>query len=174
MQKSESSSAWYCFVAGRQYGPLDRATLEQYVREGRVTGETPVWCEGMADWRPAAGVKELRKAVGESPAASADSRAVRLVFGLHDPSVHSYHQGRLLGSVDALIFGIGSLVPFLGLLLAIGCIGVASKAISAGRRDPDRRTSGYGLAIAALALGVFSVVAHAMIGMVMVLLYVLD
>ena len=45
---------WYCGIQGNQYGPVDDATLRQWIAQGRVTAHDLVWCDGMAEWRPAA------------------------------------------------------------------------------------------------------------------------
>ena len=41
---------WYSYVGGQQYGPVPRETLQQWLREGRVTGGDYVWTPGMPDW----------------------------------------------------------------------------------------------------------------------------
>lgn len=39
---------------GAEYGPVDRATLESWAREGRLPAETLVWPEGAPEWLPLA------------------------------------------------------------------------------------------------------------------------
>ncbi len=43
---------WYYVEAGQQAGPVDDAQLQGLVQTGRITGETLVWREGMANWLP--------------------------------------------------------------------------------------------------------------------------
>lgn len=45
---------WYCGVQGNQYGPVDDATIRAWISQGRIGATSPVWCEGMSEWRPAA------------------------------------------------------------------------------------------------------------------------
>jgi len=45
---------WHCYVGGRQYGPLDEATLRQWAQQGRLGANDYVWRAEMADWQPAA------------------------------------------------------------------------------------------------------------------------
>ena len=35
---------------GTEYGPVDRATLEAWSREGRLPAQTLVWPEGAPEW----------------------------------------------------------------------------------------------------------------------------
>lgn len=41
---------WYYAVGGERFGPFDQATFDQLVAQGRVTGVTLVWREGLDDW----------------------------------------------------------------------------------------------------------------------------
>ena len=41
---------WYCFIAGRQYGPVSRETLWAWSSESRLTTRDYLWREGMSDW----------------------------------------------------------------------------------------------------------------------------
>jgi len=45
--------------AGREYGPVDFATLERWVREARVTRNTAVWSSSDGQWRAARERREL-------------------------------------------------------------------------------------------------------------------
>lgn len=44
---------WYCNIGGQQYGPVDEEALLDWIEEGRVVADSPVWSEGMAAWVPA-------------------------------------------------------------------------------------------------------------------------
>jgi uncharacterized RDD family membrane protein YckC len=43
---------WYYVEAGKQAGPVEEAVLEEMVRTARITAETLVWREGLANWLP--------------------------------------------------------------------------------------------------------------------------
>jgi uncharacterized RDD family membrane protein YckC len=43
-------NAWYIAVDGATSGPHSRETMERLLAQGRISADTPVWCEGMADW----------------------------------------------------------------------------------------------------------------------------
>ncbi|MBI5822308.1 MAG: DUF4339 domain-containing protein [Verrucomicrobia bacterium] len=52
---------------GKEYGPIDLATIQQWAREGRVAGQTQVWDSRTGNWQPAAQIAELA-AVFSAPA----------------------------------------------------------------------------------------------------------
>ena len=57
---------FFIAVDGQQTGPFDAEALKQQIKAGRLTKESLVWKEGMAQWTPAseaAGVSNLFGAV---------------------------------------------------------------------------------------------------------------
>ncbi|MFP4107387.1 MAG: GYF domain-containing protein, partial [Phycisphaerae bacterium] len=50
---------WYYLVNGQRLGPVDTATLQSMLRQGSVTGSTPVWREGMSNWESAGTLPEF-------------------------------------------------------------------------------------------------------------------
>ncbi len=42
----------YVAVDGQQRGPLSKDDLTELIRSGTVTGNTPMWKQGMAEWQP--------------------------------------------------------------------------------------------------------------------------
>lgn len=52
---------------GKEYGPIDLATIQQWAREGRVAASTQVWDSRTGNWQPAAQIAELA-AVFSAPA----------------------------------------------------------------------------------------------------------
>lgn len=53
------SVAFFAAIDGKQAGPFDLATLQAQVSEGKITRETLVWKQGMANWSAASTVSEL-------------------------------------------------------------------------------------------------------------------
>lgn len=49
----------YMNVGGQNYGPYDWATCKQFKQDNRLTPDTMVWEQGMADWQPAGQVAKL-------------------------------------------------------------------------------------------------------------------
>ena len=58
---------YYAGVEGRQVGPFADAELKVAITEGRITRETLVWTQGMAEWKPAGEVEALAKHFGAAP-----------------------------------------------------------------------------------------------------------
>lgn len=76
---------WYANIAGQQYGPVPFETLQQWVREGRVTSADLVWSPGMPQWRPAGGVEGLGlggSGVAAGPSLRPHRGATVLVLGI--------------------------------------------------------------------------------------------
>jgi len=55
-----SALAIWLGVRGAPTGPLDLAALKQHFRDGTLTTDTLAWRAGMADWKPASEVPELK------------------------------------------------------------------------------------------------------------------
>lgn len=58
---------FFAMIDGKQQGPYDEAQFGRLVNFGIVTRETYVWCEGMAEWKPAGDVERLQKLMGIAP-----------------------------------------------------------------------------------------------------------
>lgn len=43
---------WYVVIDSEQSGPLSADDVERYFIQGRITGESFIWRDGMADWSP--------------------------------------------------------------------------------------------------------------------------
>ncbi len=61
------STQFYAAMEGQKKGPLDIATLQQYVQSGQLTKQTLVWRQGMDNWKPAEQVEELRNNFDTEP-----------------------------------------------------------------------------------------------------------
>jgi hypothetical protein len=58
---------WWYADAGDQKGPIDSATLRQFVVQGTIGPKTLIWTEGMAQWMPAESVQELKDLLVRPP-----------------------------------------------------------------------------------------------------------
>ncbi|MBM3290990.1 MAG: SPFH domain-containing protein [Candidatus Hydrogenedentes bacterium] len=54
-------------IDGQQSGPFDAAALKQQIQSGRLTRDSLVWKEGMAQWSPAAEVPDTAKLFAAMP-----------------------------------------------------------------------------------------------------------
>lgn len=60
--------SWYYAVGQEQKGPITEEQLQAFAREGVVSDDTMVWCEGMADWKA---YREVRGAASATAAPAA-------------------------------------------------------------------------------------------------------
>lgn len=61
------SANYYVVVDGQQTGPFDAMTLKQQIQSGRLTPQSLVWTEGMAEWSSATDVPDVAKLFGATP-----------------------------------------------------------------------------------------------------------
>ncbi|MGE3799135.1 MAG: SPFH domain-containing protein [Thermomicrobiales bacterium] len=62
-----ATAAFHVAIDGRQAGPFDLPALEAKVREGKVTRNSLVWRQGMANWTAAGTVPELNAIFANQP-----------------------------------------------------------------------------------------------------------
>jgi membrane protease subunit (stomatin/prohibitin family) len=58
---------FFAAIDGQQAGPFDAAAMKQHIAGGKVTKETLVWAEGMANWTAAGEVDAVAKLFGSVP-----------------------------------------------------------------------------------------------------------
>jgi len=66
---------WYYLKDGEQKGPLDDEALLDAVGNGTVAHTDLIWCDGMADWLPAAELMEFEEGEPETAAAASPAAA---------------------------------------------------------------------------------------------------
>jgi hypothetical protein len=64
---SSAKPAWWLTVDGQSYGPYDLRTMQGYIAEGRVTGESVVCRVGDQTWSPARGDSLLFRGSAAAP-----------------------------------------------------------------------------------------------------------
>ena len=136
---------WYFGENGQQIGPLDEPAFQQAIQQGRVTRQTLVWREGMAQWVPFAAVPELFPG-GQtiSPYSPPMTAAGSYVPGMILPRTSGL-------AIASMVCGIVSifLCQFVGAVPALICGHMALSQIN-GSPMP---MNGRGMAIAGLVLG---------------------
>lgn len=123
---------------GKEHGPYNLQEMRQWIREGRIDGQTLLQGPGSSEWSPASTFPEF----GFSAAP-----------GSH-PSPPPPQSGL---AITSLVLGILSLVC-LGFLAGIPAIICGHKARSRARRAPAQY-GGAGMALAGLIMGYVSLVA---------------
>src|SRR6185436_19461131 len=63
----QAAAQWFAAFGGQQSGPFDASALQGHATGGRLTRETLVWRNGMANWTPAGQVQELAGLFGQVP-----------------------------------------------------------------------------------------------------------
>jgi hypothetical protein len=53
------AASYYAVIEGKQTGPFDMQTLGSQASAGRLTQQTLVWTQGMAQWMPAGQISAL-------------------------------------------------------------------------------------------------------------------
>jgi hypothetical protein len=59
--------SWFIVMAGKQEGPFPESQLRAFIASGRVTAETLIWSDGMAEWQRAGEVPGLIAAASPPP-----------------------------------------------------------------------------------------------------------
>lgn len=67
---------WYYVEAGKQMGPVDDAGLDALAATGKITNETLVWNESMANWQAYSTVKPGGLRIAGAPASTGGGEAV--------------------------------------------------------------------------------------------------
>ena len=52
-------SQWHCAIGDKKYGPIDQATVNEWILQNRIQSTDLVWKEGMAEWAPISTVPEF-------------------------------------------------------------------------------------------------------------------
>lgn len=81
---AKAGKEWHWRQDGKAFGPAPWAELKRRAAAGELGPDSPVWSEGMADWKPAKTVPNLFPKSAASPAAPAadGEKAVRWMEGL--------------------------------------------------------------------------------------------
>ncbi len=133
-------TSWHCHVGGQQYGPIEDATLRQWVAEGRVKASDLVWCDGMPDWKPASEIPGLMQTPATQPVGQ----------------VAPENPGQGLG-IASMVLGICGL---LGLCLC-GCVSLVLAIIGlvlgfSGRRKSIEVDAPYSFATAGIVINIIT------------------
>ena len=107
---------WYYEKQGELIGPIDAASMSEMISSGQLTGETPVWRDGLIGRQPIAGVPELAGYLPD-PSAPTSQAGVQPVAATH---VRSSAPTSGL-AVASLVLGIISLALFCLVPISLPC-----------------------------------------------------
>lgn len=103
-------------ASGVPAGPFGTATIEEKIYSGEISGQTLIWCKGMADWAPCASLSEFQPAL----AAAATGTPPPMPSGTNVPPMPA------APLVDAYSTGVGAAVPAMAEYSAPACACSAS------------------------------------------------
>ena len=135
-------------------GPIDAATLNQWITEGRANGQTMTCEEGSQEWKPLAMFSEFAPALVAAPpsptAASQSDSTGGLIPYKNVPALVGYYMG-VFGLASLCLIGFGALwsIP----TVVLGVIGL--KRVKA---NPQIRGTAH--AWIAIVLGGLTTIAH--------------
>ncbi len=133
---------------GKQYGPIATEVVQEWIREGRLNGESQVLPEGATEWRALAQVPELARLLPPPPSPGGSPAPV---FPQHPRRTNQL-------AVAGMVLGILAVVSgccCYGLPFNIAGLICSSIALAQTSRDPAAQ-SGRGMAIAGLVLCILS------------------
>jgi hypothetical protein len=94
MASTSARPAWWLTVDGQSYGPYDLRTMQGYIAEGRVTGDSVVCRVGDQNWSPARGDTLLfRGGAPPAPPFPGNAAAPTVVPMAQAPSGEHYDAG---------------------------------------------------------------------------------
>ena len=177
-EKSSETPGWLLKTPeGAMYGPVDRATLDRWLADGRIAADCHLAQGDRGAWRPAAEVYPQLVNPPATPRAAPTAGSSSSHSYSNTPRASTVGYQAVPGNVY-LRPHRGGLILALGILGLVSCqvLGVAAwimgaddiKEMRAGRMDP----SGEGLTQAGYALGMVSTILLA-VGLASMLLFML-
>ncbi len=139
---------------GKEYGPVTREQLRDWLAQGRINSRTRVNAETSAEWKAAADFPELAELFAAAPARPTGQGTPPLISSA---PVARPQRGENGLAVLSLVLGLCSLVFCLNALTGIPAIICGHVARSRARRFPARYR-GSGLAAIGLVLGYSGIV----------------
>ncbi len=106
---------WFYADAGKQAGPIDDAELARFVTSGKITGDTLVWREGMANWQTYWDVRREEMHAGESAPPVLPALAVPPAAAL------ALGPNEILCAECRQVFDKGSAIPFEHFFICANC-----------------------------------------------------
>lgn len=134
---------------GQEYGPVELTTLQEWARQRRVAASTKVWDSRTGNWQPAAQIAELAEAFGIAP----EPPAVNPVI----PSPMPHTNVLAVWSLLLAIVGLSCCGCSSFIAIILGIISLS--------QIKERHESGRGLAIAGIAVAIFSILLGALVGL---------
>lgn len=138
------------------HGPIDAATLNQWIAQGRANGQTMTCAQGAQEWKPLAMFSEFAPALVHAPhAASAHSQSDATGGLIPYKNKHA-----LIGYYMVFAGGLIMFIPVLGIIFSIGTLIMGIKGLKNVKENPAVRGTAHAW-IAAIGGGleiIFSII----------------
>jgi hypothetical protein len=148
----------YVTRAGQQTGPFTEAEIRAQLASGALTGDAPVWWEGLADWTPIS-----RTPLGAPAAPGGTAAVMPPIPPIDNASAAATFTGVKKTSklaVTSLVLGIFGMLC----LTAVGAI--ITGHVARDKIGKDRSLTGDGMALAGLIMGYIWIAATPFISIV--------
>jgi hypothetical protein len=134
---------------GEEYGPVDLATLQEWAGQRRVAASTKVWDSRTGNWQPADRIPELARVFGIASAPPAILMPVSLAGPRTNPLA--------VWSLSLSVVGLS----------CCGCLSIPAIILGfiALSQIKQRGDGGRGIAIAGVAIGIFSLLLSVVLGL---------
>ena len=103
--------AWFVASGGRQEGPFSETDFRSDIAAGRITPDTMVWTDGMADWQRAGDVPGLLSRPGRPPMPPNSGQALARDGGPGQPVTVELGLWGLLGRTLVYLIGMLLVIP---------------------------------------------------------------
>ena len=144
---------WYCAINNEQLGPMDTASLRQFLLSGQCALDDLVWRDGYTEWVPAESVPELIAEMNTNHLARANDREEETRLIELPPRQCTAAQTSLILGVCLLLVSWIPLFGFLGIAPIVVAL-IAFRQISAS----DGQLLGKNSAVAGTVLGLVSII----------------
>ncbi len=121
------------------HGPIDAATVNQWITEGRINGQTMTCLDGAQEWKPLATFLEFAGTLTSSPPPVGAPSESDATGGL----IPYKNKHALIGYYMVFAGGILMFVPILGVLFSIGTLIIGIKGLKNVKVNPVVRGTAH-------------------------------
>ena len=145
-------------VDGQSRGPIDAATLAQWIAEGRANGQTQTCPEGGSEWKPLAYYPEFATALSQAPPAPPTISSHTSESDATGGLIPYKNKLALIGYYMGVFSLVTICLPIFGLLLTIPTLVLGIKGLRKVNENPAIKGKAH--AWVAIVLGALLTVGH--------------
>ncbi len=110
-------AVWYAHIDGANQGPMEESQFKQLISIGRITKDTLVWREGMADWQAAELV--MGSAFGSRSKSNRRAAESGSSSDFVTQVAQEYCRARGWAMFLGIVFIVSSVIQFIGMIFSI-------------------------------------------------------